>query len=140
VSFVVRKGKPEVEPLWKDLDAKLASGSLSKDMERFFKLLVKAARLLADNPRYPGLNSHEISSLTKRYGCPVWENYLQNNAPAAGRIFWVYGPGKGEITIIGIEPHPEDTVRGYARVKLTDLPEVTKSAEPEQKQPGRKKR
>lgn len=120
--FTVRRGRPDVEDVWKDLEAKFASGSLSKDEERLFKQLVKAANHLADDPRHPGLNTHEISSLTKRYGRPVWEGYLQNNAPAAGRIFWVYGPGQGEITVIGIEPHPEDTVRGYARVKLSDLP------------------
>ncbi len=120
--FTVRGGRPEVEDLWKDLEATFASGSLSREEERLFTRLMKAANQLADNPRHPGLHSHEISSLTQRYGCPVWASYLQNNAPAAGRMFWVYDPGQGEISIIGIEPHPEDTVRGYARVKLSDLP------------------
>jgi hypothetical protein len=35
-------------------------------------------------------------------------------------MYWVYGPGKGEITVIGPEPHPEDKKSsGYAKVKLS---------------------
>ena len=37
-------------------------------------------------------------------------------------MYWVYGPGKEEITIIGLEPHPEDRKNGaYDKVKLSDL-------------------
>jgi hypothetical protein len=53
----------------------------------------------------------------------VWQSYLDNRTPAAGRLFWVYGPGKSEITIIGLEPHPEDKKRaGYEKVRLSELP------------------
>lgn len=52
----------------------------------------------------------------------VWESYLENNVPAAGRIFWVYGPGKEDLTIIGIEPHQEDKKNGgYDKVQLSEL-------------------
>jgi len=52
----------------------------------------------------------------------VWESYLENNVPAAGRIFWVYGPEKEDITIIGIEPHPEDKKSsGYNKVSLSEF-------------------
>lgn len=35
---------------------------------------------------------------------------------------WVYGPGEGEITVIGLEPHPEDKKRsGYAKVRLSGI-------------------
>ena len=27
-------------------------------------------------------------------------------------MFWVYGPNKQEITVIGLEPHPEDKKNG----------------------------
>lgn len=30
----------------------------------------------------------------------------QNKTPGADRIFWCYGPEKGEMTIIAITPHP----------------------------------
>ncbi len=37
-------------------------------------------------------------------------------------MFWAYGPDKGDITILAIEPHPEDEKRGaYERVKLASL-------------------
>jgi hypothetical protein len=32
-------------------------------------------------------------------------------------MFWIYGPETKEITIVGIENHPEPG-RGFARVKL----------------------
>ena len=31
---------------------------------------------------------------------------------AARRLLWAYGPEKGDITILAIEPHPEDQKRG----------------------------
>lgn len=37
------------------------------------------------------------------------------------RMFWVYGPEKDEITIIGLEPHPEDKKKAYDRIKLSEL-------------------
>jgi len=86
------------------------------------KKLRKTVLLLAENPGHPGLASHEISDLTKRYGPKVWQSYLENRKPAAGRLFWVYGPARGVITIIGLEPHPESgKSRGYERVKLSAM-------------------
>ena len=39
-------------------------------------------------------------------------------------MYWVYGPDQQEITIIGLEPHPEDSKNGaYDRISLSDLPE-----------------
>jgi hypothetical protein len=85
-----------------------------------FSKLVKSLGLLAANPRHPGLQSHEIRTLTQRYGFKVFQSYLENNTPAAGRLFWTYGPDKGDITVIGMEPHPEEGA--YGRVKLSNLP------------------
>jgi len=75
------------------------------------------------DPRYAGLETHEISSLSKRYGMKVWQSYLENRTPAAGRIFWVYGPNRGDITIIGIEPHPNDKSNAYGKVTLSSMGE-----------------
>jgi hypothetical protein len=81
---------------------------------------VKTATLLAENPAHPGLSSHEISSLTERYGMKVWQSYLENRTAAAGRIYWIYGPTRGSITIIGMEAHPESgKSRGYEKVSLS---------------------
>jgi hypothetical protein len=126
VNFAIRRGVPEVERLWSDLDQKLASGNLSKAEARLLKKLVKIAGFLAANPFHNSLQSHEIDALSRRYGRKVFQSYLENQTPAAGRMFWVYGPGEREITIIGIEPHPEDQKsRGYDRVSLSALPPRT---------------
>ncbi|MCK4542889.1 MAG: hypothetical protein KAU17_11700 [Spirochaetales bacterium] len=122
MTFQIRMGVPEMEHFWNDLQYKADTGVLTKTEEKFFKKLVKVLRYLSQNPRHPGLSSHDIKQLTKRYGMKVWESYLENNVPAAGRIFWVYGPEKGDITIIGIEPHPEDKKSGgYEKVSLSAL-------------------
>jgi hypothetical protein len=51
----------------------------------------------------------------------VWEPYLENKTPEAGRIFWVYGPNRMEITIIGLEPHPEDKSNAYNKITLSSM-------------------
>ena len=39
-----------------------------------------------------------------------------------GRMYWVYGPDQKDITIIGLEPYPEDKKNGtYDRISLSDL-------------------
>ena len=119
--FAIHLGIPEMKALWDDLKSKHDAGTASKDEEKLYKQMGKAMRLLADNPRHPGLQSHEISALSARYGMKVWESYLENNVPKAGRIFWAYGPEKGDITIIGMEPHPEDKSNAYKKVTLSQM-------------------
>ena len=122
MSFKIRMGVPEIELFWNTIKEKADTGIIGKNEMKFFKKLVKALNFLGQNQRHPGLSSHEIKNLTKRYGMKVWESYLENNVPSAGRIFWVYGPGKEDITIIGIEPHPEDKKNGgYDKVRLSEL-------------------
>ena len=73
-----------------------------------FKQVEKCARLLLDNPRHPGLHTHEFHSIEHAYepDGKVFEAYVQNRTPGAYRLFWCYGPEKGQITIIAITPHP----------------------------------
>lgn len=82
--------------------------SKSSKAEGLFKQVLKTLTLLADNPKHPGLNTHQYDSLEHPYNKKekVWEAYVQNNTPGAYRLFWCYGPEKGEITIIAITPHP----------------------------------
>ena len=121
--FKIRMGVPEMEALWKDLTAKADSNTLKGDDKKLFKKLTKTLGHLRSNPRHPGLETHDIADLTKRYGTKVWQSYLENRKPAAGRLFWVYGPDRKDITILGIEPHPEDKKRGaYDRIKLSEMP------------------
>lgn len=52
----------------------------------------------------------------------VWQSYLENKRSDAMRMYWVHGSNQKEITIIGLEPHPEDKKNGaYDRVTLSDL-------------------
>ena len=76
--------------------------------EGLFKQVEKCVRLLLDNPRHPGLRTHEFHSIEHPYeaGGKVFEAYVQNRTPGAYRLFWCYGPDKREITILAITPHP----------------------------------
>jgi len=76
--------------------------------EGLFKQVVKCVELLQANPRHPGLATHEYASIENPYDSrtKVFEAYVQNRTPGAYRVFWCYGPDKGEITIIAITPHP----------------------------------
>jgi len=117
--FHIRMGVPEMEAWWNDLSTRYRSKTLDANERKFFKKIVKALDLLRNNPRHNSLATHEIETLSKKYGLKIFQSYLENKTPAAGRIFWAYGPGKAEITILGLEPHPEK--RGYDKVKLSDF-------------------
>ena len=117
--YQIRLGVPDMEALWNSLTETVRNGSAGTEDTRLYKLMGKAMRLLSQNPRHPGLHTHEISVLTARYGKKVWQSYLENNTPAAGRIFWVYGPDIGAITIIGLEPHPNDKSNAYRKITLS---------------------
>lgn len=73
-----------------------------------FRHVHKCLTLLAENPRHPGLRTHEYHSVDNpvRAGEKVFEAYAQNRTPGAYRVFWCYGPGQREITILAIVPHP----------------------------------
>lgn len=66
----------------------------------------KCLALLQDNPRRPGLRTHEYRSLRGEQGQKVCEAYVDNRTTGAWRVFWHYGPNPDEITIIAITPHP----------------------------------
>lgn len=78
----------------------------NKGLQKRFKAVKKTLILLKDNPRHPGLNTHEYSKLSIAAGIKIFEAYAEQNTPAAYRIFWYYGPNKKEITVIAITPHP----------------------------------
>jgi hypothetical protein len=76
--------------------------------EGLFKQVAKCISLLKDNPRHPGLHTHPYVSIENPYDRrdKLFEAYAQSKTPGAYRVFWCYGPNKGEITIIAITPHP----------------------------------
>ena len=85
--FNIRLGIPEMKEFWKSLRKKVKENSATKDEETLYQKLGKAMKLLSINPRHTGLHTHDIEALSKRYGMKVWESYLENNKPRAGRIF-----------------------------------------------------
>lgn len=82
--------------------------SKASKAEGLFKQVEKCVRLLLENPRHPGLHTHEYHSIEHPFekDAKVFEAYVQNRTPGAYRLFWCYGPEKREITIIAITPHP----------------------------------
>lgn len=126
MAYHIRLGVPEMAELWEKLKDRNDNGTASKDERTLFRKLGKAMKLLSENPRHPGLHSHEISALTRRYGgIKVWESYLENNTPGAGRLFWAYGPEQNDITIIGVEPHPNDKGNAYKKITLSDMGSIS---------------
>lgn len=80
----------------------------SSKQEGLFNQVKKTLQHLKNNPKHPGLHTHPYSSLQHPWDASqkVFEAYVQNKTPAAYRVFWCYGPKKGEITIISITAHP----------------------------------
>lgn len=108
--------------LWNRLQTKQRNGTIGKKDSELYNKWANALKKLAEDPFYPSLNTHEIDLLSKRYGMKVWQSYLENKRSGARRMFWVYGPNQNEITIIGLEPHPEDSKNGaYDRITLSDF-------------------
>lgn len=121
--YDVVMGLPEMKALWENLQQRHIDGTISKEDESLYKKWGKTMKLIAQNPFHPSLQTHEIKPLSKRYGTRVWQPYLENRTSDAMRTYWVYGPKQQQITIVGLEPHPEDKKNGaYDRIKLSDLP------------------
>ena len=71
---------------------------------------------------YHSRRSQEIEDLSTHYGMTPWQSKKKKKKSGARRMYWVYGPDRQEITIIGLEPHPENTKNGaYDRIKLSGL-------------------
>jgi hypothetical protein len=89
-------------------EAQAALSNLSKDQSATKRLRAvrKTLALLETNPRHPGLHTHEYSRLFGPHHEKVFEAYAENKTPAAFRVFWHYGPGKGQMTIVAITQHP----------------------------------
>jgi hypothetical protein len=80
----------------------------SSKQEGLLKQVEKTLRLLAANPKHPGLHTHEYDVIENPYdkNQKAFEAYAQNATPSAYCVFWCYGPKKSELTVIAITPHP----------------------------------
>lgn len=86
--------------------SQLSQLKVDKGLTKRYKAVAKAIGFLSSNPRHKSLQTHEFSSLKGPKGEKIFEAYAEQSTPAAYRIFWYYGPGKDQITIIAITPHP----------------------------------
>ena len=121
--FNIRMGIPEMEAFWNKLQTGHRNGINNKKDEELYMKWGSALKKLSADPMYPSLHTHEIEPLSRRYGMKVWQSYLENKTSKARRMYWVYGPDQTDITIIGLEPHPEDAKNGaYDRINLSELP------------------
>ena len=91
---------PEAETALDDLESNRAYATKLRKVR-------KALAFIEANPRHPGLSSHAYESIEGPNGETVWESYVENRTPGAWRIWWWYGPGKQQITILTIGPHPD---------------------------------
>lgn len=96
MAFLIVPTEPAVETL----------ADLEKRDQKKFRKVIKTLRLLAEAPKYPGLNSHKREAEKGPQGEDIWESYVENNRPSAWRVFWFYGPDANTITVIAIIPHP----------------------------------
>jgi hypothetical protein len=78
---------------------------LKGNVKRLRKVRKTLAQLERD-PRYPGLNSHQYETLCGPLGEPIWESYVENQTPAAWRVWWYYGPEPGYLTVVTVGGHP----------------------------------
>jgi len=127
MKYEILLGTPQMAKRLEKLYEKLENDTISKDEIKLLKKFDKTTQLLEQDPFYNSLRTHEISSLTKRYGQKVMQSYMENRTPKPWRIYWAYGPKKTQITIIGMERHPDsDKSNAYLKVELSDIPDQKK--------------
>lgn len=76
-----------------------------KGQTKRYKAIKKTLKLL-QNPRHQSLQTHEFTSLFGPKGEKIYEAYAEQNTPAAYKVFWYYGPGRKQITVIAFTAHP----------------------------------
>jgi hypothetical protein len=81
--------------------------------QNLLKQVRKTLAILETDLRHPSLQTHKFRSLQGPKGEEVFEAYVQNQTPAAYRIFFYYGPDRSEgklripvLTILAVTPHP----------------------------------
>jgi hypothetical protein len=87
-------------------EAKAVLKELVNSDPKKHKKVLKTLGLIETNLRHPGLKTHKYDSLQGPKEEEVFEAYVENQTPGAYRVFWFYGPGSGQITILAITPHP----------------------------------
>jgi len=78
----------------------------NRSLKKRYKAVTKALKFLQKDLKHPSLQTHEYYSLKGPKGEKIFEAYAEGKTPAAYRIFFYYGPDKGDITIFAITQHP----------------------------------
>jgi hypothetical protein len=89
-----------------DADLDIAELKSDKSKKAAAKAVIKSLKFMKANLKHPSLNTHKYDESEGPNGEEIFESYAQNKTPGAYRIFWYYGPGKKNITIVAITPHP----------------------------------
>lgn len=89
-----------------EADKQLSELENSPSKKAACKAVLKCLGYMEVNLRHHSLQTHEFTSMKGPKGEKVFESYAQQKTPGAYRIFWYYGPEKGELTIAAIIPHP----------------------------------
>jgi hypothetical protein len=74
--------------------------------KKYYKSVLKCLKYMEQDLRHPSLATHEFKSKKGQNGEKIFEAYAPRNRPAAYRVFWHYGPNRGELTIVAITSHP----------------------------------
>jgi hypothetical protein len=86
-------------------EAKEVLKQLANSDSKKHEKVLKTLGLIETNLRHPGLKTHKYDSLQGPKGEEVFDAYFENRTPGAYRVFWFYGPGSSQITILAITPH-----------------------------------
>lgn len=70
------------------------------------KKVRKAIDFLAADASHPSLHTHRYENLDAVFGVKIWESYIENKTPASWRMWWFFGPGTDQITVVDLGPHP----------------------------------
>ena len=116
--YTIRRSR-EVAEVLDALGRKVREGTANADERRLYGKLKRTLERLAANPKHRGLASHKIQG----FKYDIWESYVENHTPGARRIFWYYGPGKDEITLLSLEKHPENALPYQQLALKTKRPE-----------------
>jgi len=76
-----------------------------KSKKAQYRAVLKCLGFMETDLKHNSLQTHEFTSMKGQNNEKVFTAYAQQNRPAAYRVFWHYGPGEKEITIVTITPH-----------------------------------
>lgn len=96
-------------PTWKLFFSDRAKADLTeleknKSKKATLNQVRKILGFMEINLKHPSLQTHKFDGMSSKLG-DVFESYVQNHTSGAYRIFWAYGPNKGELFILSIVPH-----------------------------------